>query len=430
MPNGRCKLHGGKSKSRYGNRDATMILIGYRHGLRASELCDLQWSQVELTTGRLHVGRPASGGHSASRSSPCGRTNWTVIDSRQNSPDGLDNIVKIERLRFGDAEVGLGYSSEGATDTIFDTASVQPWNYLLYGYDAQSRLDYIQVGYDSGSWATVDYDQANAQAWSYVRYDYDALSRLDYIQVGYDGGARTTVDYDHATAQTWNYVRSDYDAQNRLDYIQIGYHSGLWATVDYDQTNAQVWSYVRYDYDAQNRLDYVQVGYDDGSRTTVDHDQANAQAWSYVRSDYDAQNRLDYIQVGYDDGSLVVIDYDQANTADWSYIYYTYGSQNALVSTLVHRDDGTDSFAAGPLIASTASVDNSSQIQLVQAMAGFGGGSGAGESFNSPPNAETSQQSVADDPARLKAAGSPEMRTPPESEGLAQFGPGWARIAR
>ena len=26
--------------SRYGHRDATMILIGYRHGLRASELCD------------------------------------------------------------------------------------------------------------------------------------------------------------------------------------------------------------------------------------------------------------------------------------------------------------------------------------------------------------------------------------------------------
>ena len=34
--------------SRWARRDATMILIGYRHGLRASELCDLQWSQVEL----------------------------------------------------------------------------------------------------------------------------------------------------------------------------------------------------------------------------------------------------------------------------------------------------------------------------------------------------------------------------------------------
>jgi integrase len=44
-----------RKSSRYGHRDATMILIGYRHGLRASELCDLQWSQVELATGRRHV---------------------------------------------------------------------------------------------------------------------------------------------------------------------------------------------------------------------------------------------------------------------------------------------------------------------------------------------------------------------------------------
>jgi len=27
---------------RYGHRDATMILVAYRHGLRASEVCDLQ----------------------------------------------------------------------------------------------------------------------------------------------------------------------------------------------------------------------------------------------------------------------------------------------------------------------------------------------------------------------------------------------------
>jgi integrase len=46
-----------RASSRWGHRDATMILIGYRHGLRASELCDLQWSQVELATGRLHVRR-------------------------------------------------------------------------------------------------------------------------------------------------------------------------------------------------------------------------------------------------------------------------------------------------------------------------------------------------------------------------------------
>ena len=50
-----------RKSSRWGHRDATMILIGYRHGLRASELCDLQWHQVELATGRLHVRRAKSG---------------------------------------------------------------------------------------------------------------------------------------------------------------------------------------------------------------------------------------------------------------------------------------------------------------------------------------------------------------------------------
>jgi type 1 fimbriae regulatory protein FimB/type 1 fimbriae regulatory protein FimE len=29
----------------YGHRDATMILVAYRHGLRASEVCDLQWQR-------------------------------------------------------------------------------------------------------------------------------------------------------------------------------------------------------------------------------------------------------------------------------------------------------------------------------------------------------------------------------------------------
>jgi integrase len=43
--------------SRYGHRDATMILIAYRHGLRASEVCNLQWHQVELAAGRLRVRR-------------------------------------------------------------------------------------------------------------------------------------------------------------------------------------------------------------------------------------------------------------------------------------------------------------------------------------------------------------------------------------
>jgi integrase len=37
------------------------MLMAYRHGLRASELCDLQWHQVELEAGRLHVRRAKNG---------------------------------------------------------------------------------------------------------------------------------------------------------------------------------------------------------------------------------------------------------------------------------------------------------------------------------------------------------------------------------
>src|SRR5262249_8351782 len=46
---------------RCGHRDATMILVAYRHGLRASEVCDLPWQQIELSEGRLHVHRVKNG---------------------------------------------------------------------------------------------------------------------------------------------------------------------------------------------------------------------------------------------------------------------------------------------------------------------------------------------------------------------------------
>jgi len=38
-----------------------LILVGFRHGLRVSELVDLKWDQVDLTGGRLHVNRLKNG---------------------------------------------------------------------------------------------------------------------------------------------------------------------------------------------------------------------------------------------------------------------------------------------------------------------------------------------------------------------------------
>jgi integrase len=47
--------------NRWGHRDATMIFVAYRHGLRAAELVDLRWDQIEFKTGNLHVRRVKQG---------------------------------------------------------------------------------------------------------------------------------------------------------------------------------------------------------------------------------------------------------------------------------------------------------------------------------------------------------------------------------
>src|SRR5215470_7040432 len=48
-------------QNRWGHRDATMLLMAYRHGLRAAELVDLRWDQVDFAGARLHVRRAKKG---------------------------------------------------------------------------------------------------------------------------------------------------------------------------------------------------------------------------------------------------------------------------------------------------------------------------------------------------------------------------------
>ncbi len=50
-----------KRRGRHGHRDATLILLAYRHGLRVGELCALRWDQVELDPGFLQVRRLKQG---------------------------------------------------------------------------------------------------------------------------------------------------------------------------------------------------------------------------------------------------------------------------------------------------------------------------------------------------------------------------------
>ena len=55
------RLMNAAKRNRWGHRDSTMILVAYRHGLRASELVDLRWDQVDFASGTLHVNRLKQG---------------------------------------------------------------------------------------------------------------------------------------------------------------------------------------------------------------------------------------------------------------------------------------------------------------------------------------------------------------------------------
>jgi integrase len=47
--------------NRNGHRDATMVLLAFRHALRAAEVVDLRWDQVDFNSAVLHVRRVKNG---------------------------------------------------------------------------------------------------------------------------------------------------------------------------------------------------------------------------------------------------------------------------------------------------------------------------------------------------------------------------------
>ena len=53
-----------KEVKRHGNRNATLILMMFRHGLRTAEAISLKWSLIDLKQGKIHVQRVKNGNDS------------------------------------------------------------------------------------------------------------------------------------------------------------------------------------------------------------------------------------------------------------------------------------------------------------------------------------------------------------------------------
>jgi integrase len=106
-------------RGRYGQRDATLILLGYRHGLRVSEAVSLKWADVDLKAGHLHVRRAKNGTPSTHplqgdelRALRQLRRDWPenggfVFISERGGPMSTDGVRKMT-TRTGD-EAGLPF---------------------------------------------------------------------------------------------------------------------------------------------------------------------------------------------------------------------------------------------------------------------------------------------------------------------------------
>jgi len=135
-----------KTGGRYSHRDATLILIAFRHGLRASEIADLEWSQVEFgRSATLHVRRAKNGKPSvhhilgdeirALRELQRQTTGGYVFETERGTPftaDAINRLVKRIGERAGfDFPVHVhmlrhacGYALANAGH---DTRAIQDW---------------------------------------------------------------------------------------------------------------------------------------------------------------------------------------------------------------------------------------------------------------------------------------------------------------
>jgi integrase len=141
------KLIKAARQGRWGDRDATLIMVAYRHGLRAKEACELEWSQVEFgRSAALHVRRAKKGKPAVHpikgdelrmltalrKEYPDSGYVFTTERGTSFTPDAINRLVKIIGQRAGLAlpvhfhmlRHSCGYKL--ANDGI-DTRAIQDW---------------------------------------------------------------------------------------------------------------------------------------------------------------------------------------------------------------------------------------------------------------------------------------------------------------
>ena len=86
------RLIAAAGRNHYAHRDATMILVAYRHGLRAAEVVALQWHAIDFNRAEIHVARVKG---SASSTHPLTGRELRMLRRLQREQDPKSSFVFI-----------------------------------------------------------------------------------------------------------------------------------------------------------------------------------------------------------------------------------------------------------------------------------------------------------------------------------------------
>jgi integrase len=86
-------------ENRDGHRDALMMLLAYQHGLRAAEVVDLRWEQIDFKSATLHVRRLKNARRPLTPllAGSCGRSD--VTSARPRRPRSCSRRIGEHHLR-------------------------------------------------------------------------------------------------------------------------------------------------------------------------------------------------------------------------------------------------------------------------------------------------------------------------------------------
>ena len=112
------RLQEAAKKNRHGFRDSLMIQLMFRHGLRVSELVDMQWSQVDFENARVYIKRvkgSESGVHPIQGDElrqlrklfreSAGKSPWLFVSNRK-TPITKSSVQKMVEKAGKDAGLG------------------------------------------------------------------------------------------------------------------------------------------------------------------------------------------------------------------------------------------------------------------------------------------------------------------------------------